>query len=76
MQQTSSAKFQGNSPLKWIPELDGVRRIAILTVLLYHLFSYSMFRQRWSGAAYVAMKLTKHLSHACTQNAEILPASG
>lgn len=55
--------FVAGASFRHIPELDGIRGIAILTVLLYHLFSYSMFRQSWRGGAYVAMKLTEHMSH-------------
>ena len=46
-----------------IPELDGVRGIAILTVLLYHVFSYSMFRGSWTGIAHSVMRATDNGAH-------------
>ena len=58
-----SDSLSTNSRFRHISELDGIRGIAILTVLLYHLFSYSMFRQSWSGVASLAVKLTEHMSH-------------
>jgi peptidoglycan/LPS O-acetylase OafA/YrhL len=43
-----------------IPELDGIRGIAILSVLIYHLFSYSMDKGSWTGAAHLLARLTGH----------------
>ena len=41
-----------------VAELDGVRGIAILMVLLTHVFSYSMLDRQWSGLARVVMQAT------------------
>jgi peptidoglycan/LPS O-acetylase OafA/YrhL len=48
-----------------IPELDGVRGTAILMVLLYHLFSYTMLYRpvvdvRWARLAHLAARVTEH----------------
>ncbi|MDP9170045.1 MAG: acyltransferase [Acidobacteriota bacterium] len=42
-----------------IPELDGLRGIAVLMVLLYHLFAYSMFDGHWTGLPSLAVSITK-----------------
>lgn len=43
-----------------IAELDGIRGIAILSVLIYHLFSYTMVRRTWTGAAGSILRITDH----------------
>lgn len=41
-----------------VPELDGIRGIAILMVLLTHVFSYSMLPRQWSGLPKLVMQAT------------------
>jgi peptidoglycan/LPS O-acetylase OafA/YrhL len=42
------------------PELDGIRGIAILTVLLYHVFAYSMMRGVWTGFPHLVQRVMEH----------------
>src|SRR5207244_4404993 len=41
-----------------VPELDGIRGIAILGVLAYHIFNYSMSHRRWTGLAELVSQVT------------------
>jgi peptidoglycan/LPS O-acetylase OafA/YrhL len=42
-----------------LPELDGVRGVAILVVLAYHGFAWSMQKESWTGFAHVVELLTR-----------------
>src|SRR5262249_48499509 len=42
-----------------IPELDGFRGIAILMVLMFHLFSYTMWVRSWIGLPRLVLYATK-----------------
>jgi len=44
-----------------VRELDGVRGLAILMVLVYHMFSFRMRFQHWAGAAGLIASLTQPL---------------
>jgi peptidoglycan/LPS O-acetylase OafA/YrhL len=58
----NSEALAANSPpaaATRIPELDGVRGIAILMVLMTHLYAYSMLGRPWSGLARLVLEITE-----------------